>query len=186
MAKAKLQRPRLQEHYESKVVKELMDKFGYKNPMRAPRLSKIVVSMGVKEGVTDSKAIPAACDELMLITGQKPIVTKAKKSIAGFKLRQGMAIGCKVTLRGRMMYEFLDRVINIALPRVKDFRGLRGKQFDGAGNFALGLKEQIVFPEINYDKIDKVRGMNIVIVTSAESDKEAKALLECFDMPFMN
>jgi len=175
---------RLQENYEKKGRKVLLEKYGYKNPMEVPKLVKIVVSMGLKDAVQDSKVIEHAGAELLQITGQKPVVRKAKKSIATYKLRQGMPIGYKVTLRKHMMYEFIDRLVNIALPRVKDFRGLNGKQFDGRGNFSLGLKEQIVFPEINYDKIDKIRGMNIAIITTARTDGEAKALLETFDFPF--
>jgi len=177
---------RLKEQYRSKVRAELTNEFGYKNPMQVPRLEKIVINMGVGEAVADSKKIQAAADELTRITGQKPVVTKAKKSIAVYKLREGQAIGVKVTLRQDRMYEFLDRLVTIALPRVRDFRGLNGKSFDGRGNYALGLKEQIVFPEIDYDKIDAVRGMDIVICTTAGTDKEAKALLKGFDLPFYN
>ncbi len=177
---------RLKEQYRSKVRAELTKEFGYKNPMQVPRLEKIVINMGVGEAVADSKKIQAAADELTRITGQKPVVTKAKKSIAVYKLREGQAIGVKVTLRQDRMYEFLDRLVTIALPRVRDFRGLNGKSFDGRGNYALGLKEQIVFPEIDYDKIDAVRGMDIVICTTAGTDKEAKALLKGFDLPFYN
>jgi large subunit ribosomal protein L5 len=177
---------RLKEQYRSKVRPELMKEFGYKNPMQVPRLEKIVINMGVGEAVADSKKIQAAAEELTRITGQKPVVTKAKKSIAVYKLREGQAIGVKVTLRQDRMYEFLDRLVTIALPRVRDFRGLNGKSFDGRGNYALGLKEQIVFPEIDYDKIDAVRGMDIVICTTAGTDKEAKALLKGFDLPFYN
>lgn len=175
---------RLQEHYNTVVRPALMDEFGYRNPMQVPRLEKIVVNMGVGEAVQDSKKLTSAVNELAAITGQKPLVTKARKSIAGFKLREGMSIGCKVTLRGDRMYEFLDRLITIALPRVRDFRGVPGNSFDGRGNYSLGLKEQIVFPEIDYDKIDQVRGMDIAIVTTAKTDAEAKALLKGFDMPF--
>lgn len=175
---------RLQEHYNTVVRPALMDEFGYRNPMQVPRLEKVVVNMGVGEAVQDSKKLTSAVNELALITGQKPLVTKARKSIAGFKLREGMSIGCKVTLRGDRMYEFLDRLITIALPRVRDFRGVPGNSFDGRGNYSLGLKEQIVFPEIDYDKIDQVRGMDIAIVTTAKTDAEAKALLKGFDMPF--
>ena len=177
---------RLQEHYEQTVVPALMEQFGYKNRYQVPGLEKIVVNMGVGQGVQDQKKIAAATSDLTLITGQKPIVTRAKKSIASFKLREGMQIGCKVTLRRTRMYEFLDRLVTIALPRVRDFRGIPSRSFDGRGNFAMGLKEQIVFPEIDYDKVDEVRGLNVVIVTSAESDEEAKVLLEQFDMPFRN
>ncbi len=160
-----------------------MKDFGYKNLMQTPRLTKIVVNMGVGQAAQDGKKMTAAVDELTLITGQKPVVTKARMSIATFKLRKGMPVGCKVTLRGNRMYEFLDRLVTIALPRVRDFRGISGKSFDGAGNYAFGLKEQIVFPEINYDKIDQIRGMDIVIVTTAKNNDEAKALLKAFDMP---
>ena len=177
---------RLKEQYKSKVRPELTKEFGYKNPMQVPRLEKIVINMGVGEAVADSKKIQAAADELMRITGQKPVITKAKQSIAVYKLREGQAIGVKVTLRQTRMYEFLDRLVTIALPRVRDFRGLNGKSFDGRGNYALGLKEQIVFPEIDFDKIDEVRGMDIVICTTAATDKEAKALLKGFDLPFYN
>jgi large subunit ribosomal protein L5 len=175
---------RLQELYEKAVRPTLMQEFGYKNPMQAPRLEKIVVNMGVGEAVQDSKKAEAAANDLRAITGQQPVITRAKRSIATFKLRKGMPIGCKVTLRGQRMYEFLDRLIIVALPRVRDFRGISGKSFDGRGNFALGLKEQIVFPEIDYDRVDAVRGMDVVVVTTARTDAEAKALLKAFDMPF--
>jgi large subunit ribosomal protein L5 len=174
---------RLQEHYERVVKPALASEFQYKNPMQIPRLEKIVINMGVGEAVQEPKKIEAAVNDLTLIAGQKPVVNKAKRSVATFKLRAGMTIGCKVTLRRERMYEFLDRLVNIALPRVRDFRGLSGKSFDGHGNYALGLKEQIVFPEIDYDKVDEVRGMDIVICTTAETDEEAKALLTGFDMP---
>jgi large subunit ribosomal protein L5 len=164
----------------------MMEQFGYKSRYQVPVIEKIVVNMGVGEGVQDQKKIQAATSDLTRITGQKPIVTRAKKSIASFKLREGMEIGCKVTLRRTRMYEFLDRLVTIALPRVRDFRGIPSRSFDGRGNFAMGLKEQIVFPEIDYDKVDEVRGLNVVIVTTAESDEEAKVLLEQFDMPFRN
>lgn len=177
---------RLREMYSKVIRDKLRSEFGYANIMQVPKLEKIVINMGVKEGATDSKIMDKIESELMLITGQKPVITKAKKSIAGFKLREGSPIGCKVTLRNNMMYEFLDRLISIALPRVKDFRGVSSKQFDGRGNFSLGLKEHIVFPEINYDKIDKVRGMDITIVTTAQTDAESKALLEAFDIPFVS
>jgi large subunit ribosomal protein L5 len=175
---------RFQERYVNVLRPALMTEFAYKSPMQAPRLEKIVVNMGVGEAVQDSKKLAAAVNDLSLITGQKPVVTKARTSIATFKLREGMNIGCKVTLRGARMFEFLDRLVTIALPRVRDFRGVAAKSFDGRGNYALGLKEQLVFPEIDYDKIDEVRGMDIVIVTTARSDAEAKALLKGFDMPF--
>jgi large subunit ribosomal protein L5 len=177
---------RLQELYETTVRPALMQEFGYKNPMQVPRLEKIVVNMGVGEAVQDSKKADAAANDLSAITGQHPVITKAKRSIATFKLRKDMPIGCMVTLRGQRMFEFLDRLINVALPRVRDFRGIPGKSFDGRGNFALGLREQIVFPEIDYDRVDAVRGMNVVVVTTARTDAEAKALLKGFDMPFAN
>jgi large subunit ribosomal protein L5 len=176
---------RLQEHYEKVVRAELIKEFSYENPLQAPRIDKIVINMGVGEATTDSKKINAAVAELTAIAGQKPVITKARKSIATFKLREGMNIGCKVTLRRQRMYEFLDRLITIALPRVRDFRGVSGKSFDGRGNYTLGLKEQLVFPEIDYDKVEKVRGMDIVICTTAKTDAEAKALLKGFQMPFV-
>jgi large subunit ribosomal protein L5 len=177
---------RLQDHYRKTVREALTKEFGYTNPMQVPKLDKIVINMGVGEATADSKKINLAVAELTAIAGQKPVITKARKSIATFKLREGMAIGCKVTLRKQHMYEFLDRLVNIALPRVRDFRGVSGKSFDGRGNYTLGLKEQLVFPEIDYDKVDKVRGMDIVICTTAKTDAEAKALLKGFDMPFNN
>jgi large subunit ribosomal protein L5 len=177
---------RLQEHYQNVVRPALMKEFGYKNPMEVPRLEKVVVNMGVGEAVQDGKKIDAAVGDLVALTGQRPVVTRAKKSIATFKLRENMPIGCKATLRRDRMYEFLDRLINIALPRVRDFRGVPGKSFDGRGNYALGLKEQIVFPEIDYDKVDQVRGMDVIIVTTAKTDAEAKALLRGFSMPFQS
>jgi len=177
---------RLQELYETTVRPALMQEFSYKNPMQVPRLEKIVVNMGVGEAVQDSKKAEAAASDLTAITGQHPVITRAKRSIATFKLRKDMSIGCKVTLRGQRMFEFLDRLITVALPRVRDFRGIPGKSFDGRGNFALGLKEQIIFPEIDYDRVDTVRGMNVVVVTTARTDAEAKALLKGFDMPFAN
>ena len=179
-------RARLHEQYETTVRPALMQEFGYKNPMQVPRLEKIVINMGVGEAVQDSKKAEAAAADLTAITGQHPVVTKAKRSIATFKLREGMPIGCKVTLRRERMYEFLDRLITVALPRVRDFRGISGRSFDGRGNFALGLKEQLVFPEIDYDRVDATRGMDVVIVTTARTDAEAKALLKAFDMPFAN
>ena len=179
-------RARLHEQYETTVRPALMQEFGYKNPMQVPHLEKIVVNMGVGEAVQDSKKAEAAAADLTAITGQHPVITKAKRSIATFKLRQGMPIGCKVTLRRERMYEFLDRLITVALPRVRDFRGISGRSFDGRGNFALGLKEQLVFPEIDYDRVDATRGMDVVIVTTAKTDAEAKALLKAFDMPFAN
>jgi len=180
------ERVRLHEHYETVVRPQLIKQFGYANPMQAPRIEKIVINMGVGEGATDKKKVDAAVLDLTRIAGQKPIVTRARKSIANYKIRNGMAIGCKVTLRRERMYEFLDRLVNIALPRVRDFRGISGKSFDGRGNYALGVREQIVFPEIDYDQIDKIRGMDIVICTSAHTDAEAKALLVGFQMPFIN
>jgi large subunit ribosomal protein L5 len=177
---------RLQELYETTIRPALMQEFGYKNPMQVPHLEKIVVNMGVGEAVQDSKKADAAASDLTAITGQHPVITKAKRSIATFKLRKDMPIGCMVTLRGQRMFEFLDRLITVALPRVRDFRGIPGKSFDGRGNFALGLKEQIVFPEIDYDRVDAVRGMNVVVVTTAKTDAEAKALLKGLDMPFAN
>ena len=177
---------RLQEQYDSTVRPSLVSEFGYKNAMEAPRIEKIVVNIGMGEAVADSKKINSAVEDLTAITGQKPVVTHAKRSIATYKLREGMPIGVKVTLRRHRMYEFLDRLITVALPRVRDFRGVPGDSFDGHGNFAMGLKEQIVFPEIDYDKVDSIRGMDIAIVTTAKTDAEAKALLRGFDMPFTN
>lgn len=176
--------PRLKDKYRSEVAKAMMEKFGYKNVMQVPRLEKVVVNMGVGEAIQNSKIIDAAVNDLMTITGQRPVVTKAKKSIAAFKLRQGMTIGCKVTLRGDRMYEFVDRLFSIALPRVRDFRGISPKSFDGRGNYSMGIKEQLIFPEIDYDKIDKVRGMDIIIVTTAKTDEEARELLRLMGMPF--
>jgi large subunit ribosomal protein L5 len=178
--------PRLQQLYETSARPALMKEFGYTNPMQVPRLEKIVVNMGVGEAVQDAKKVEAAAGELTVITGQKPIITRAKRSIATFKLRQGMPIGCKVTLRRHRMYEFLDRLINVALPRVRDFRGIPPTSFDGRGNFGLGLREQIVFPEVDYDRVDAVRGMNVVVTTTAKTDAEAKALLAAFAIPFVN
>ncbi len=175
---------KFQQHYESVVRPKLMSEFNYKNPMQVPRLEKIVINMGVGEATQDSKRVDAALQDLARIAGQRPVKTRAKKSIAGFKLRENMAIGVKVTLRKHIMFEFLDRLITIALPRVRDFRGVNPKSFDGRGNYALGLKEQLVFPEIDYDKVDQVRGMDIVIVTTATTDDEARALLKGFQMPF--
>ena len=177
---------RLQEHYIKTVREALTKEFSYKNAFEVPKLDKIVINMGVGEAVNDRKAVDGAVADLTAITGQKPVITKSRKSIATFKLREGMAIGAKVTLRRDRMYEFIDRLINIALPRVRDFRGLNGKSFDGSGNYAMGLKEQIVFPEIDYDKVDQVRGMDIIICTTAKTDAEAKALLRAFDFPFVN
>ena len=177
---------RLREHYEKVVRPALMTEFKYANVMQVPRLEKIVINMGVGEAAQDSKKIEGAIADLTAIAGQKPVVTRAKTSIASFKLRENQVVGCKVTLRKNHMYEFLDRFVNIALPRVRDFRGIPAKSFDGRGNYAMGLKEQLIFPEINYDKVDKIRGMDIVFVTTAETDAECKALLKAFDMPFAN
>ncbi|MSU91635.1 50S ribosomal protein L5 [Rhodobacteraceae bacterium 2CG4] len=176
--------PRLREQFNTTIKAALKEEFGYKNDMMIPRLDKIVLNMGIGEAVADSKKIKSAHDDLMAIAGQKPVITKAKKSIAGFKVREEMPLGVKVTLRGDRMYEFLDRLVTIAMPRVRDFRGVSSKSFDGRGNYALGLKEHIVFPEINYDQVDEVWGMDIVICTSAKTDAEAKALLKQFNMPF--
>lgn len=175
---------RLKEQYESEIKDALMKKFSYKNVMQVPKLDKIVINMGVGEAKENAKILEAAMGDLQTITGQKPIVTKAKNSIANFKIREGMNIGCKVTLRGEKMYEFLDRLVNLALPRVRDFRGVNPNSFDGRGNYALGIKEQIIFPEVEYDKVDKVRGMDIIFVTTAKTDEEAKELLAQFNMPF--
>lgn len=175
---------RLREHYEKVVKPELMKQFQYRNLMEVPKLEKIVINMGVGEAIGDSKRINVAADELARISGQRPVITASRKSIANFKLRQGQKIGCKVTLRRERMYEFLDRLVTIALPRVRDFRGLSDRSFDGRGNYTFGLKEQIVFPEIDYDKIEQIRGMDITIVTTAKTNQEALALLKGFDMPF--
>ena len=177
---------RLQDKYKKEIIKMLIDKFKYGNPMEVPKLEKIVINMGVGEAVKDSKKIDSAVKELAAITGQKPIITKSKKANASFKLREGMPIGVKVTLRRKKMYEFVDRFINIALPRVRDFRGINANSFDGNGNYALGLKEQFVFPEIEYDNVDSARGMDIIFVTSAKSDDEAKELLKGFEFPFIS
>ena len=177
---------RLKEHYNKVVKPKLIEDFSYENPMQAPRLEKVVLNMGVGEAIQDSKKLTAAVQELTAISGQKPVVNKAKKSIAAFKLREGMSIGTKVTLRRDRMYEFVDRLVNIALPRVRDFRGLSPNAFDGRGNYSLGIKEQIVFPEIDYDRVDDIRGLDIVIVTTAKTDHEARALLKGFDFPFVN
>ena len=175
---------RLKDQYNNEIVDALIKKFGYKNRMQVPKLDKIVVNMGVGEAKENAKVLEAAVKDLETITGQKAILTKAKNSLANFKIREGMPIGCKVTLRGERMYEFLDRLVNLALPRVRDFRGINPNSFDGRGNYALGIKEQIIFPEIEYDKIDKVRGMDIIFVTTAKTDEEAKELLTQFNMPF--
>src|SRR6476619_2612032 len=177
-------KPRLKADYEDRIVKAMTEKFGYKNRLEVPRLEKIVINMGVGEATQDKKKVETAAAEMQAISGQKPVITKAKKSIAQFKLREGMPIGCKVTLRRERMYEFLDRLVTIALPRVRDFRGLNPNSFDGRGNYAMGLKEQIVFPEINYDQIDKVRGMDVIITTTAKTDEEARELLRLFNFPF--
>jgi large subunit ribosomal protein L5 len=176
--------PRLKRDYDERIVKAMTEKFGYANGMAVPRLDKIVINMGVGEAVQDKKKVETAAAELELIAGQKPVITRAKKSIASFKLREGMPIGVKVTLRRERMYEFLDRLVTIALPRVRDFRGLNPKSFDGRGNYAMGLKEQLVFPEISYDRIEKVRGMDIIVATTANSDDEARELLRLFNFPF--
>ncbi len=177
---------RMQEHYKEKVVPELTAKFGYKSPMEVPRIQKITVNIGVGKATQDKKILDNAVGDLTKLTGQKPVVTKAKKSIANFKVRVGYPIGCMVTLRGNRMYEFLDRLVSIAMPRIRDFRGVSNRSFDGRGNYSLGVKEQIIFPEIDYDKIDALRGMNISITTTAKSDDEAKALLAAFRFPFKN
>jgi large subunit ribosomal protein L5 len=175
---------RLQEHYQNVVRAALMKEFNYKNPMEVPRLDKIVINMGVGEAAQDQKKLQAAAADMTAIAGQKPLITKSRKSIANFKLRENLAIGCKVTLRRERMYEFLDRLVSVALPRVRDFRGVSARSFDGRGNYALGLKEQVIFPEIVYDKVDKVRGMDVIMVTSARTDEEAKALLAHLGVPF--
>ena len=175
---------RLKDQYYNEIVDALVKKFGYKNTMQVPKLDKIVINMGVGEAKENAKLLEAAVKDLETISGQKAILTKAKNSVANFKIREGMPIGCKVTLRGEKMYEFLDRLVNLALPRVRDFRGINPNSFDGRGNYALGIKEQIIFPEIEYDKIDKVRGMDIIFVTTAKTDEEAKELLTLFNMPF--
>lgn len=175
---------RLQEKYNSEVIPAMMDKFGYKNIMQVPRLEKIVINMGVGEAKDNSKVLDAAVSDMQLITGQKAVLTRAKKSVANFKIRDNMAIGCKVTLRKEKMFQFADKLMNIALPRVRDFRGVPTRSFDGRGNYALGIKEQLIFPEIEYDKIDKVRGMDIIFVTTAKTDEEARELLRFLGMPF--
>ncbi len=175
---------RLRTQYEKEIVPAMMKKFSYKNVMQVPRIEKIVVNMGVGEAKENAKLLDGPLNDLSIITGQKAVITKAKKSIANFKLREGMSIGCKVTLRSSRMYDFMDRLVNLALPRVRDFRGVSANAFDGRGNYALGIKEQIIFPEIDYDKIDKVRGMDVIIVTTARTDEEARELLALFGMPF--
>jgi large subunit ribosomal protein L5 len=177
-------RPRLKADYEERIVSAMTERFGYKNRMEVPRLEKIVINMGVGDATQDKKRVETAASEMQAISGQKPVITKAKKSIAQFKLREGMPIGVKVTLRRERMYEFIDRLVTIALPRVRDFRGLNPKSFDGRGNYAMGLKEQLVFPEINYDRIEKVRGMDIIVTTTAKTDDEARELLRLFNFPF--
>ncbi len=176
--------PRLRKQYDDTIAKAMTEKFGYKNALEVPRIEKIVINMGVGEATQDKKKVEQAAQEMELIAGQKPVITKAKKSIAQFKLREGMPIGVKVTLRRERMYEFLDRFITIALPRVRDFRGLNPKSFDGRGNYACGLKEQLIFPEISYDKVDKIRGMDVIVTTSAKTDDEARELLRLFGFPF--
>ena len=175
---------RLREMYDNEIAAKMKEKFGYTNPMQIPKLSKIVINMGVGEAKENAKALESACKDMEIISGQKPIITKAKKSVANFKIREGLAIGCKVTLRGDKMYEFADRLINLALPRVRDFRGVNPNAFDGRGNYALGIREQLIFPEIEYDKVDKVRGMDVVFCTTAKTDEEARYLLTLFNMPF--
>ena len=177
---------RLQQVYKQKVVPELLKEFAYKNVMQVPRIKKITLNMGVGEAVADKKQIENAVRDMTAIAGQKPVVTKARKSIAGFKIRDGWPIGCKVTLRGEHMWEFLDRLIAISIPRIRDFRGMNGKSFDGRGNYSMGVREQIMFPEIDYDKVDAIRGLDITITTSAETDEEGKALLKAFNFPFRN
>ena len=177
---------RLKTHYDDVVRARMQEEFSYSNPMEVPRLDKIVINMGVGDATQDKKRLEAAVRDMTAIAGQRPVLTKARKSVAGFKLREDMNIGCKVTLRRSRMFEFLDRLVNIALPRVRDFRGLNAKSFDGRGNFAMGLKEQIVFPEVDYDKVDTIRGMDIIICTTAKSDAEARSLLKGFEMPFGN
>ncbi|MEJ2514214.1 MAG: 50S ribosomal protein L5 [Gammaproteobacteria bacterium] len=175
---------RLQENYQQNIVPALMERLGMKNPTEVPRITKITVNMGVGEAVADKKVIEHAVSDLTKITGQKPVVTKARKSVASFKIRDGWPVGCKVTLRRERMYEFLDRLVNIAIPRVRDFRGLSVKSFDGSGNYSMGVKEQIIFPEVDYDQIDAIRGMDITITTTAKNDEEGRALLEAFEFPF--
>ena len=175
---------RLKETYKNEIVDAMIKKFGYKNIMEVPKLDKVVINMGVGEARENAKVLDGAVRDMSIISGQKPVVTKAKKSIANFKLREGMNIGCKVTLRGDRMYEFTDRLVNIALPRVRDFRGVKANSFDGRGNYTMGIKEQLIFPEIEYDKVDKIRGMDIVFVTTAKTDEEARELLRLFGMPF--
>ena len=177
---------RLKAKYENEIRPALIEKFNYSSVMQAPKIDKIVLNMGVGDATTNSKNLDEAVEELGLISGQKPLITKAKKSIAGFRLREGMSIGAKVTLRGERMYDFLDKLVSVSLPRVRDFRGVSKKSFDGRGNYTLGVKEQLIFPEIDFDKVNKVRGMDIVVVTTANTDEEARELLRCFNMPFKN
>lgn len=181
-----MSQPRYKELYESEIVAAMQEKFGYTNKHQIPALDKIVINMGVTEATVDRKAVENAANDLSLIAGQKPVITKARKSNASFKIRDGMALGCKVTLRRNQMFEFLDRLVTIAMPRIRDFRGINGKSFDGRGNYALGITEHIIFPEIDYDKVDKIRGMDIVICTTASNDEEAKELLKHFKLPFKN
>ena len=176
--------PRLRKRYDEVIAKAMTERFGYTNPMQVPKIEKITINMGVGEGTQDRKKVTTAAAEMEAIAGQKPVITKAKKSVAQFKLREGMAIGCKVTLRRERMYEFLDRLITVAMPRIRDFRGLNPRSFDGRGNYAMGLKEQIIFPEISYDQIEKVRGMDIIVTTTAQTDDEARELLRLFNFPF--
>ena len=176
--------PRMKKRYDDVIAKAMTEKFGYKNHMEVPKIEKITINMGVGEGSQDKKKVTTAAEEMALISGQKPVITRAKKSIAQFKLREGMPIGCKVTLRRERMYEFLDRLITVAMPRIRDFRGVNAKSFDGRGNYAMGLKEQIIFPEISYDQIEKVRGMDIIVTTTAKTDDEARELLRLFGFPF--
>ena len=175
---------RLRARYLEEIAPQLRKEFNYKNPVQVPRLSKVIVNMGLGDAIQDGKVLESGVEELGLLTGQKPVITKARKSIAAFKLREGMSIGARVTLRGDRMYEFLDRLMNVALPRVRDFRGISGKSFDGRGNFALGIREQVIFPEIDYDKVDKIRGLGVSVVTTARTDEEGKALLKHLGMPF--
>jgi len=181
---AKSNAPRMKQRYDDMIVKAMTEKFGYTNRLQVPRLDKITLNMGVGEASQDKKKVQTAAEEMALIAGQKPVITKAKKSIAQFKLREGMPIGCKVTLRRERMYEFVDRLVTIAMPRIRDFRGLNPKSFDGRGNYAMGLKEQIIFPEISYDQIDQVRGMDVIVTTTANTDEEAKELLRLFGFPY--
>ena len=176
---------RLKEMYKDEIVDAMIKKFGYKNIMEVPKIDKIVINMGVGEAKENAKVLESAMSDMEIISGQKPVLTKAKKAVANFKIREGLPIGCKVTLRGEKMYEFLDRLVNLALPRVRDFRGVSADSFDGRGNYALGIKEQLIFPEIEYDKVDKVRGMDIIVVTTAKTDEEARELLRLFNMPFV-